>query len=62
MCYDGDWYVQVLHIHPPWSNLKTKEDMERFKVKTDKLVKQFDNYVAIDDVILNIRVKLLLFF
>ncbi len=34
-------------------NLKnwwTKEDMERFKVKTDRLVKQFDDYVAIDDV------------
>jgi putative endopeptidase len=34
-------------------NLKnwwTKEDLERFKVKTDKLVKQFDSYVAIDDV------------
>jgi putative endopeptidase len=34
-------------------NLKnwwTKEDMERFKAKTDRLVKQFDNYVAIDDV------------
>jgi putative endopeptidase len=34
-------------------NLKnwwTKEDMERFKAKTDRLVKQFDSYVAIDDV------------
>ena len=34
-------------------NLKnwwTKEDMERFKAKTDVLVKQFDNYVAIDDI------------
>ncbi len=34
-------------------NLKnwwTKEDLERFKVKTDKLVKQFDDYVAIEDV------------
>lgn len=34
-------------------NLKnwwTKEDMARFKVKTDMLVKQFDDYVAIDDV------------
>lgn len=34
-------------------NLKnwwTKEDMERFKTKTDVLVKQFDSYVAIDDV------------
>jgi putative endopeptidase len=34
-------------------NLKnwwTKEDLQRFKAKTDKLVKQFDNYVAIDDV------------
>jgi putative endopeptidase len=34
-------------------NLKnwwTKEDLERFKAKTDKLVKQFDNYIAIDDV------------
>ena len=34
-------------------NLKnwwTKEDMDRFKAKTDVLVKQFDSYVAIDDV------------
>jgi putative endopeptidase len=34
-------------------NLKnwwTKEDLERFKVKTEKLSKQFDNYIAIDDV------------
>ncbi len=34
-------------------NLKnwwTKEDMERFKAKTDILVKQFDNYVAIEDI------------
>jgi putative endopeptidase len=34
-------------------NLKnwwTKEDLERFKAKTDLLVKQFDNYVAIEDV------------
>ncbi|HET6227650.1 MAG TPA: M13 family metallopeptidase [Bacteroidia bacterium] len=34
-------------------NLKnwwTKEDLERFKQKTALLVKQFDNYVAIDDV------------
>lgn len=34
-------------------NLKnwwTKEDMDRFKAKTDMLVKQFDSYVAIDDV------------
>ncbi len=34
-------------------NLKnwwTPEDLERFKVKTDKLVKQFDSFVAIDDV------------
>lgn len=34
-------------------NLKnwwTKEDMERFKTKTDVLVKQFDSYVAIDDI------------
>ncbi len=34
-------------------NLKnwwTTEDLERFKVKTDRLVKQFDSYVAIDDV------------
>ncbi len=34
-------------------NLKnwwTKEDLERFKAKTDKLVKQFDAYVAIEDV------------
>jgi len=33
-------------------NLKnwwTKEDLERFKQKTGMLVKQFDNYVAIDD-------------
>lgn len=33
-------------------NLKnwwTKEDLERFKQKTSVLVKQFDNYVAIDD-------------
>jgi putative endopeptidase len=34
-------------------NLKnwwTKEDLERFKVKTDRLSKQFDNYIAVDDV------------
>ena len=34
-------------------NLKnwwTKEDMERFKAKTEKLSKQFDQYIAIDDV------------
>jgi putative endopeptidase len=34
-------------------NLKnwwTKEDLERFKVKTDRLSKQFDEYIAIDDV------------
>jgi putative endopeptidase len=34
-------------------NLKnwwTKEDLERFKVKTERLSKQFDNYIAIDDV------------
>jgi putative endopeptidase len=34
-------------------NLKnwwTKEDLDRFKAKTDKLVKQFDSYIAIDDV------------
>ena len=34
-------------------NLKnwwTKEDLEKFKTKTDMLVKQFDNYVAIDSV------------
>jgi putative endopeptidase len=34
-------------------NLKnwwTKEDMERFKAKTDRLSKQFDEYIAIDDV------------
>ncbi len=34
-------------------NLKnwwTKEDLEKFKAKTDMLVKQFDEYVAIDDV------------
>jgi putative endopeptidase len=34
-------------------NLKnwwTKEDLERFKVKTDRLAKQFDEYIAIDDV------------
>ena len=34
-------------------NLKnwwTKEDLEKFKVKTDLLVKQFDNYIAIDSV------------
>jgi len=33
-------------------NLKnwwTKEDLERFKVKTDMLVKQFNDYVAVDD-------------
>jgi putative endopeptidase len=34
-------------------NLKnwwTKEDIDRFKAKTDVLVKQFDSYVAIDDI------------
>lgn len=33
-------------------NLKdwwTKEDLQRFKAKTEKLIKQFDKYVAIDD-------------
>ncbi|HRG37822.1 MAG TPA: M13 family metallopeptidase [Bacteroidia bacterium] len=34
-------------------NLKnwwTKEDLERFKARTEKLAKQFDDYVAIDDI------------
>ena len=34
-------------------NLKnwwTKEDLERFKVRTSKLAKQFDEYIAVDDV------------
>jgi len=34
-------------------NLKnwwTKEDLERFKIKTGRLAKQFDDYIAIDDV------------
>lgn len=37
-------------------NLKnwwTKEDLERFKAKTEKLAKQFDQYIAVDDVHVN---------